>query len=73
MPFSPAAGSADSRGAKVVVDGVEQPFEFGGDFVRYNTSSHQANRQFVFSPDGKHVLYLASIGRVGSPTRAPRR
>jgi len=46
-------------GVKVVVDGVEQPFEFGGDFVRYNTSSHAANRQFVFSPDGKHVAYMS--------------
>jgi hypothetical protein len=62
--LSGGAGS-DKRGAKVVVDGVEQPFEFGGDFVHY-TTGYEPDRKFLFSPDGKHVLYLASVGRVDS-------
>jgi hypothetical protein len=58
--------SSNKRGAKVFVDGVEQRFEFGGDFVHYTTGSDEADRKFLFSPDGKHVLYLASFGRVDS-------
>lgn len=55
--------SSKKRGAKVVADGVEQSMEFGGDFVHY-TAGYEPARQFVFSPDGKHTLYLAAIGKV---------
>jgi hypothetical protein len=54
----------DQRDAKVIVDGVEQPFKFGGDFIHYTTGSDEPDRKFLFSPDGKHVVYLASFGRV---------
>jgi hypothetical protein len=54
----------NKRGAKAVVDGIEQPLEFGGDFVHYTTGSDEPARKFLFSPDGKHSLYLAAIGRV---------
>ncbi len=63
--FLSGGASSDKRGAKVVVDGVEQPFEFGGDFVHY-TTGYEPDRKFLFSPDGKHVLYLASFGRIDS-------
>jgi hypothetical protein len=63
--FLSGGTTSDKRGAKVVVDGVEQPFEFGGDFVHY-TTGYEPDRKFLFSPDGKHVLYLASVGRVDS-------
>jgi hypothetical protein len=61
--FLSGGDSSKKRGAKVVADGVEQPLEFGGDFVHY-TAGYEPDRQFVFSADGKHTLYLAAIGKV---------
>ncbi len=46
-------------GEKIVLDGMEQANDFGGDFVHYTSSSGENDRHCLFSPDGKHAVYLA--------------
>jgi hypothetical protein len=55
---------ARERGAKVVIDGIEQAAEYGGDFVYNHDDVNKPKKQVLISPDGKHSLYLAAIGRV---------
>jgi hypothetical protein len=49
-------------GNKIVIDGVEQADDFGGDFVHNSTSSGENDKHCLFSPNGKHAVYLARWG-----------